>query len=256
MGLKQLTVKNTSGDIKIENSSDAKAYISADKRKFAPKDCQLLVTETGDELKVEILAEQGWFTYADCEVNLSVKVPASTLVTITAGASDLELKGELGSTDFRIGSGNATVNAKLPSLKGQTGSGEISVKGQPGNIFLRTGSGDIELALDGQDSERVIELKTGSGDIELTGVSGRLLVNTGSGDVTATYKAKAETGEVDIKTGSGDAVVYLNQEIKASAQLKTGSGKVINELGQSDQAQFRVSMKTGSGDIQIKKLKN
>ncbi|MEW6058236.1 MAG: DUF4097 family beta strand repeat-containing protein [Bdellovibrionota bacterium] len=160
------------------------------------------------------VSKGGIFNTDDCKVNFDVKVPREIALHLKSGSGDLEVNGTKGTVDFKIGSGDAKVTAEVDTLDGMSGSGSVVA----------------------------------------TGLSGNANVRTGTGDVTLTYGSAPSKGELDIKTGSGDATIFFPSSMKVLTDFKAGSGRVYNELGDSEDARFKVSMKAGSGDLKIKKL--
>lgn len=214
--VKVLNVKNSSGEIRISVSADAKAYVVADKIKFE-KACELQSKTFGDELIVNV--ETGsffgsWFQSGDCKVNLEIKVPRLITVNVKSGSGDVEVLGTTGAVDVSLGSGNIAIIADVSRLTA----------------------------------------KVGSGSVKIQGLSGDANVKTGSGDVSLTYKSTPTKGDVDLKTGSGDAIVFVPVGTKLLSDFKAGSGKLYNEMGDTSEAGFKISMRAGSGDLSIKKV--
>lgn len=154
------------------------------------------------------------FKKGNCRVDFDIAVPAKVAVNVKSGSGDIEVKGTQGKIDAKIGSGEIDIEARVEELEANTGSGDIEVKGLIGNANIQAGSGDVKL----------------------------------------TYQQCPSDGTVDIRTGSGDVLLKLPSSSVVSTSLKTGSGRVTNEFGDSDKAKLKVSMRTGSGNISIKKV--
>lgn len=229
-GLEKLTLRNTSGNTKIALSTDGKAHVVATKEKF-DKVCKFDMKKEGNTLFIEVKKE-GFFTRGDCKVHFDIKVPKAIALDLRAGSGDLEAKGTKGEVDFRTGSGDAHFDVEADKLEARTGSGSVNVTGVIGNV----------------------DLNSGSGDVELSGLHGESEINTGSGDVKLTYKTTPKSGQVNLKTGSGDATVLVPATTKLLTKVKTSSGTVFNELGDSSDASFVISMNSGSGNFKLKKL--
>lgn len=229
-GLERLKLDNTSGDVKITLSTDGKAHVAATKVKFE-NGCKYEAKKSGDTLDVEVEKKRR-FASGTCKVNLEIKVPKEIALRLRMGSGNLDVQGTKGEVDIRTGSGDAKFNVETAKLKGVVGSGSLKASGTVG----------------------VVDLRTGSGDIEVAGLTGDSYVTTGSGDVTLTYKTAPTKGRITLKSGSGDTTVYLPAATKLLTTVKSGSGKIYNEIGDSQDASFIISMKSGSGSLKVKKL--
>lgn len=153
------------------------------------------------------------FGLTSCSVDLTLKVPRSVGVVAKIGSGELAINGTKGDLDFRSGSGAIKVDAEVTKVDGRSGSGAIAIKGLTGGGSLAAGSAGITLA----------------------------------------YVSTPNQGELDIRTGSGDASVTFPKEAKIKTSFKAGSGTLTNELGDTPDSTFQVSMKAGSGSLHIKK---
>lgn len=149
----------------------------------------------------------------ECEVDFDITAPKAAMLDLDSGSGDIKVKGTSGDLNFNIGSGDIDVDAEVKKLDGKTGSGDVSIKG------LTTGG----------------NLKTGSGEINLV------------------YDVAPALGELDIKTGSGGAEIVFPKNATIRASFMAGSGLLINELGDTPDSKFKISMKAGSGNLHIKK---
>ncbi|MEZ4870711.1 MAG: DUF4097 family beta strand repeat-containing protein [Bdellovibrionales bacterium] len=145
---------------------------------------------------------------------------------------------------------NVHFNIEIPekiSLNIKSGSGDLEIFGTKGNVALKSGNGDTKI------SAEVIDLQAnlGSGSIEVDGIVGSADLETGSGDISLNYAIAPQSGEVEIKAGSGNAVLIFPKDTKLSTKYSSGSGDLVNDLGDSTDAQFKVSMKAGSGNLKI-----
>lgn len=60
-------------------------------------------------------------------------------------------------------------------------------------------------------------------------------------------------GELDIKTGSASAEIVLPKTAKVRTSFTAGSGELTNEIGDSPDSKFKISMMAGSGNLHIKR---
>jgi len=149
----------------------------------------------------------------DCDVDLELSVAKGTNLNVRLGSGDLKVRGLSGDLGFQVGSGSVDVEAPIKRLDGKTGSGDMFVKGLTSGGTLRTGSGKINIE----------------------------------------YLVAPALGELNMATGSGNAEVIFPKAAKVQTTFAAGSGELINELGDSPESKFKVSMRAGSGDLHIKK---
>jgi hypothetical protein len=150
-----------------------------------------------------------------CRVDFDIRVREAVSLSIKNGSGDLEVEGIQGEVEFKLGSGDVKVAATVTDLDGTSGSGDIKVSGLTGNVNLKTGSGDIVLS----------------------------------------YPSHPPRGKLKVSSGSGDITIYTPEGSSILTDLSTGSGKIYNEIGDSSSAPFKIIMKSGSGDLSIKKTK-
>lgn len=149
----------------------------------------------------------------DCEVDFDITAPKTAMLDLDSGSGDIKVKGTSGDLNFNIGSGDLDVDADVKKLEGKTGSGDVSIKGLTAGGTLKTGSGEINLV----------------------------------------YDVAPALGELDIKTGSGGAEIIFPKNATIRTSFMAGSGELINELGDTPNSKFKISMKAGSGSLHIKK---
>lgn len=148
-----------------------------------------------------------------CEIDMEVKVPKTFEFEIKAGSGSVKVEGMTAKGEVKVGSGSASLVGEFPSLEAKSGSGEISVKGL-------------------------------MGEAELT---------VGSGKVMAEYIKAPTQGKLEVRSGSGDVTLLFPADSKFSTAFKSGSGKLTNDFTSTAGAPFRVDVKVGSGNLQIKK---
>jgi DUF4097 and DUF4098 domain-containing protein YvlB len=135
-------------------------------------------------------------------------------------------------------------------LKFKDGSGNIAVNGTSGPVTVETGSGRVDV----KAKLSAFEARTGSGAVRAEGLQSPASVRTGSGSVRLVYEKVPANGQLEIRSGSGDAEVLFPKHAKVRTAFSAGSGRVSNRLGESPDARFTVSMKTGSGDLVVGKF--
>jgi DUF4097 and DUF4098 domain-containing protein YvlB len=172
------------------------------------------------ELKIEKVGRKlivavnktGIFALNDCKVDFLVEVPKAIDLELKVGSGQVKIEGIDGELDYLLGSGDLIAEGKFSEIEGKSGSGSVTVKGL-------TGGGDIKI---------------------------------GSGRLNLTFATTLLKGELDVKTGSGDAELVFPKGSKVRTSFRAGRGELLNELGDVADAPFRVSMKSGSGDLNIK----
>lgn len=103
-------------------------------------------------------------------------------------------------------------------------------------------------------TEIALRINHGAGDIKVTGQFPDLNFNLGSGNTTIKYADAPKKGTVKINTGSGNATVYLPPNSVFMANLRAALGNLSNEVGQSERADFKISLHSGTGNLSIKKF--
>ncbi|MCS6837439.1 MAG: DUF4097 domain-containing protein [Bdellovibrionaceae bacterium] len=129
------------------------------------------------------------------------------------------------------------------------GSGNVSVAGVEGDLVFDLGSGDLKA----QGGFSAVEGKLGMGNISINGLMGRGKVKLGKGRVELAYSNKAEKGDLEISTGMGDVDLLYPEKTQVDAKFSSGSGRFNCELENTPKAPFRVLMRSGIGNLSIKR---
>jgi DUF4097 and DUF4098 domain-containing protein YvlB len=148
----------------------------------------------------------------ECDVDFDIKVPKGVDTEITQGMGSINISGLHGTLEFKLGLGDIMADGSFKKVDGKSGSGKVELKGLSGPGELKTGKGDILLS----------------------------------------FNKILSKGEFEIKSGMGDATVLFPKGSKIKSSFKAGSGDLSNELGDSADADFKISMKTGMGSLKIK----
>lgn len=174
--------------------------------------CKMTIDRTGNKLVLKVEKTSSLFKSEECDVDFDVKVPKTVDLDLVLGSGNLSIAGIEGALVFKVGSGNMSADGAFKNINGKTGSGKVDIKGLTGGGELKTGSGTIDLKF-------------------------------------ATSPLK---GEFDVKSGSGNTTILFPKGTSVKTSFKTGSGKLVNELGDNPSAPFSVSVKSGSGNLNIK----
>lgn len=157
--------------------------------------------------------ESSAFSRGNCAADFDLAVPKAVALDLDTGSGDVKVTGTSGDLTFRVGSGTVTVDAEIKKLAGKSGNGDIAIRG-----LTEGGS-----------------------------------VWTGSGNVRLVYGVPPRSGELEIRTGSGGAEVVLPKASHVRTSFIAGSGKLVNEFTDTPNSPFKISMKAGSGDLQVRK---
>lgn len=174
--------------------------------------CKLSIEKKDQKITVKVEKSPRFFSLGDCEANYEFKIPKK---------SDTEVK---------------------------LGSGTLNVKALQGELLFSLGSGEV--TADGSFSK--VDGKTGSGPVQITGLTGSGHLKSGSGSVKISYSGKPANGAIEIQLGSGDSEVSFPKGSKVKTNFAAGAGKLHNELGDTADASFLLSVKTGAGSLTVK----
>jgi DUF4097 and DUF4098 domain-containing protein YvlB len=137
---------------------------------------------------------------------------------------------------------------KTVNLELQLGYGKVSVQGTEGELEYKVGSGDISA----KGSFPKIDGKLGNGKVDVAGLTGGGEVQSGNGTIELTFARAPLKGEIEVKTGNGNATLKFPKATKLKTEFNSGLGKYSSDLGEKDDADFKVSMKSGTGSLNIK----
>lgn len=151
-----------------------------------------------------------------CDVDFEIKVPKAMDLDLAGGTSDFIVANIDGKLDFKSGSGNLNADGNFHEIDARAGSGDINVKGLNKGGKLREGSGNINLS----------------------------------------FVQSVKKGKLDILTGSGDVTLFFPKSASVDADLKSGSGQLSSDFPNNGKGLFKISMKSGSGNLNIKEMKS
>lgn len=148
-----------------------------------------------------------------CQTNITVTLPPTVEIDVENGSGDVHINQTSSEIDYKIGSGNITIDGTIPELEGKIGSGNANVKGLTGEASIMTGSGNVEL----------------------------------------TYSRAPQRAKLDLKSGSGNVKISLPKDTRIDLSTLTGAGSIDNDFTQESKAGFKISFKSGSGNLEIRK---
>ena len=225
--LRTLEIQAGAGDILVQAAGAPQVTVRVTKPD--PVKCEIIMEQKGSTLRLEARNKTRSLLGSGCEAGFQVQAPKELVL------------------DAAAGSGNIRVTQRNAALALRTGSGDIQLSGVVGDLQARLGSGGLK----GEARSRRADVRCGSGSVDLTGLLGSADVKTGSGDVVLKWAEAPQAGAVDAKLGSGDISLFFPEKTRLQTHVLTGSGKVRNELGETASAEFKVFVKTGSGDVLI-----
>ncbi|MBP9707531.1 MAG: DUF4097 family beta strand repeat protein [Oligoflexales bacterium] len=213
-GLSEIQVENLSGKVTITSSDNSKSNSKTIVTATKNKfSSNCKLTIEKPESKLLVKVQYfGFMNISDCDVDFTINVPKTVNVNVINNSGDIRVTGIQGELEYKVGSGDVTADGEIKNIKGISGSGDITLKGISGGG----------------------ELKTGSGEINLTFTNNKM------------------SGEIDIISGSGGVTALFPKGTLIKTNFKAGIGELTNELGDSPNAKFKLSMKTGSGYLNVK----
>ena len=156
-----------------------------------------------------------WFWLSlNCKAGFKVTAPAEKKLILSSGSGLMRI------SDFAKGG------------KFRSGSGTIEFKNLSGPIDIRKGSGMVKGDIYSEDFNSA----------------------SGSGILDILWNEAPQKGNVSIKTGSGDTILSFPEETKMGIHYKSGSGDFNSEFGSDLKAGFKIDCKSGSGNLNIRKL--
>lgn len=208
----RVEVVNTSGKVELHGIGSGRTEVIADKVKFGDQ-CRMTIENRESTLFVKVERSQAVVFGSNdaCEVNFKLAVPKAAALNLVSGSGDLDIRQTTGNLDFTVGSGSVRVDGNVQNLDGKAGSGDVSIKGLTSGGRLKTGSGRIHL----------------------------------------TYAIAPSFGELNIKSGSGNAEIAIPKDAKIKTSFMAGGGHLTNELGDTPDSHFHISMMAGSGNLHI-----
>jgi len=118
---------------------------------------------------------------------------------------------------------------------------------------IEVSAGSAQIKMGGVDS--AVDFQTATGNVDIKGESLKSISGkTGTGTISLSYLNCPKRADIDLITATGDAVVNLGPTCKIRATHKSATGDLFNEMGDNEDYQVLVAMKSASGGLKIKKL--
>lgn len=243
-GMEKLTVKTSSGEIKILNVHGVELTVNSNSGDVEMRNLEIdtfkFSIASGDAVLNDAAFKEGAMNTASGDLDLC---------NVTAEKFNIN-----------TASGDVSVNSvKVRNLKMNTASGDMDMFDvEAENVVFNSASGDMNgTRVMVQDT---MQCSTASGDADMHGQAKCFRFGSGSGDLNLHCSGVMES--VSVSTGSGDVDLRLEDVTGMELTTKVQSGDVdIDWKGQSSCIQnatgtfgdgsCKVNVKTGSGDVSI-----
>ncbi len=259
-------IKTVSGDCVVKKGKSGEIKVNVvytyptDRFKpiFKEEGNTLILEEEFAKNKGNIKGKSSW----------TVTVPEKTNIKYKAASGDFSVAGLKSNVYVKMASGDAEVKDIKGDLGIQLASGDADIEKLKGDIKISTASGDVKIV----DAKGSFEIKCASGDIEASGITltGASEFQGVSGTV-AVKLTESSQYDLDLHTVSGDILLdYNGNPIKGYFTFKGQKGNIDSAVPfeTKDGSKYnpfvkayfkkggdspKVSMKTVSGDIKLKK---
>lgn len=204
------------GDVDLVVGSEGEIKVTAELQD--PEKIEYEVSQDGDSITVS--AE----TKSDSRADVSVTVPENT--------------------EFKLSTGNGSVDAVGVQAPGQvsSGNGSIMLEGVRGDILGNIGNGNVSLV----DVAGSFNLNVGNGNITFQGemtAGGDNTFNVGNGSVTIELTGSPSVA-LELETDDGD----VRSDLPVT-QSEVSEGRLVGNIGNAEAA---LTVHAGSGNITIK----
>ncbi|WP_413586846.1 hypothetical protein [Bdellovibrio sp. HCB274] len=166
-------------------------------------DCEMVVSQKKDSLKVEILKTDS--KSSGCQGGVVAEIPLKTKIEVENAKGDVSISKMIGEVKVRMGAGMATVLDSMKEVDIKIGAGDIELRGQSSEVKVQVGAGRIMAKLTQKISDGEWSLENGAGDIEVeipVEQTAEESLKVGMGKVTGTNLGK-EDSNFKIKARSG-----------------------------------------------------
>jgi DUF4097 and DUF4098 domain-containing protein YvlB len=252
---KRLTVKNISGDVRVEPATGGQATVTAVKRAGRngdPEDVVVRQVSTAEGIEICVLYP-GHDDDGDCDWDGNRR------------------RGRNRGSNWDNNDTQVTFTVKVPAntnLAVSTVSGDVVGHGMRGDTEARSVSGDVLLT---DVVGKIVEAQTVSGNIELNRVNAdEVVAETVSGDVDFSGEIH-KNGDYDMKTLSGDVIMRIPKNAGADISGATFSGDFSTSFpittkatsrytrkqrinGTIGDGSARIRVESFSGDVELREL--
>lgn len=152
-----------------------------------------------------------FWTAQDCEVDVTVTVPAATEVVADTGDGDVRASNTSGVLSLDTGNGDVRLTQVVGTIQARTGNGDVVGAGlASSDLAVETGNGDVALAWSSVPGK--VRVTVGNGSVEILVPGGahryRVSATTGNGSRRVTVAESADApSSIVVQTGNGDLTV-------------------------------------------------
>jgi DUF4097 and DUF4098 domain-containing protein YvlB len=188
-------------------------------------------------------------------VDIDVRVPKASLLSIDAAHGDISVSGVSGNIDVRSGNGDTEIHDAGADVSVESESGDIHITGVGGNLRLSGRGDDVEIddvagnaAIDGAFS----------GDIELRNIAKTAHCATQFSDLTLgqlTGHMEMDSDDISVSGAAGDArIITRNKDIAAdhiAGQLNIIDSHSDIDVKYAMPPRADISIADDSGDVDL-----
>jgi DUF4097 and DUF4098 domain-containing protein YvlB len=250
-GRANLQVTTSDGNVSITGADQKQidARVTADGWKVGPNDVQVIESQNGDHVSIELKLPHWNFSFLGNHKSLRVdlRVPRELDLDVRTSDGNVIAQGVSGKLQFDTGDGNVTANSIRGDIRMHTGDGHIEGHGFDGSLNADTGDGNLRV--DGRFD--ALSLKTGDGNIEAQVGNGSKVTegwSLHSGDGRITVQLPGDLNAMlDAHTGDGSITLDIPIQVSGSLNRSSVRGK-LNAGGGT------LAISSGDGSIHIEKL--
>lgn len=208
----------------------------------------------GKHLVVHVPRGKGWAVFRWPRLNITVKLPAQSVLSVKSASSDVTCTGVYNDAVVHTASGDVFIDRVSKEISVNSASGDVRVGWVGGSLRAHSASGDVSV----QHSVKDADITCASGDIEVARADGGVRAKTASGDVKIGVAFK---DEIRAHTASGDVSVGVAAGTGVWLDISTASGRTTSDLNMHGsggnaptEAALRVKVRTASGDINLRRV--
>jgi hypothetical protein len=253
-----LRVSLDGGEVSVETADDRAVEIElvpmrdndVTRQAIEEARVELVPRGSGHEVIVELKRKSGLLIGRGPRVEVRIRCPHGSDLSLRAASADLSATGALGVVDVKTASGDVSLD-RAARLRVDTASGDVRARDVDGATELRTASGDVVLRRAGGP----LTANLVSGDLAVDEAAAGLDVTTVSGDVQV---RAAGGGGLRVQSVSGDVEVAIKPGLRLYVDASSVSGTMTSELGLDDappaaaaEEVHELRVRTISGDLRI-----
>jgi DUF4097 and DUF4098 domain-containing protein YvlB len=207
----------------------------------------------GYRVTIEHRAKRTWGFSFGRGLAIELVVPTGTRISGSSGSAELEIRGTLGSLDFRTGAGDISFDEITGDVQISCASGDVDGRSIGGHLAFKGASGDIDVGSVGGGAL----VRSASGDIQIDHLEGPTTITVGSGDIDL---RQVGAGSVNVRAIAGDVHVGVREGMGVWLDISSTGGDVHSGLDaaardeHADEPQLELTVNTVSGDIDVSRV--